>query len=90
MEKIYTMSENLIVQEMAENEYVLVLLPKGTYFLLKETGAVIWKAISEHKNKKEIVTMLLQKYDVDYDVVLGDVNKYIETLLKEGIIKSND
>ena len=82
--------ENLIVQKMGEKEYVLVLLPKGTYYLVKGTGADIWDLFSQGIDKSSIIQNLLKNYDIDQEHATSSVTKFFETLQLEGLIINNE
>ena len=71
---------------MGENEYVMVLLPKGTYFMVKGTGVDIWDLLVEQKTQSEIIDVLIKRYNCDYVTVKKSVEKFISELETEGVI----
>lgn len=56
---------------------------KKLLFALNETGAFLWKGISEGKTKEELVQMLCEEYEAgpgEEDVISSDVNDFLEQL----------
>jgi len=90
LEKRFEKNENFIVQELG-NEYVLVPLHSQVgdmnhVFSLKGVGAFIWERISTELTVNEIVAMVEQEFDVNYDVAKHDVIEFLSTLAKNGIV----
>lgn len=55
---------------------------------LNETGAEIWKGISQGLDEKQIVSRLLAEYDgVDEETARRAVRKIIDQLKAEGILE---
>lgn len=54
---------------------------------LNDTAAEIWGYISENKSLDEIVSCMLEKYEVDEEKLRQDVTKTIKTLKEQGFIE---
>lgn len=51
---------------------------------LNETGAFLWRFFSEDHSIDEGVAALLEEYDVDEAIARADVEKFAETIEKNG------
>lgn len=80
----------LTLREVAGN-YILMDLGGELDFngmvTLNETGALIWKAISEGKNIDEIAKKLSDEYEVDIETAKRDTKNIIQKMLEAGIIE---
>ena len=71
----------------------LLLVPAGKTALdlngmltLNEVGAEIWKVLPEVETEEEIVTRLLQDYEVEESVLRADVSEFLSALRSLGIV----
>ncbi len=53
---------------------------------LNETGAVLWKKLESECSFEDLVTELLNKYEIDIDVAKRDVVAFLDVLRKESLI----
>lgn len=70
-----------------------VLIPIGSaamenngMFILTELGAEIWQMLEKGREKEEMVSILLEKYDVEEEILRKDVNEYLEKLKDGGLV----
>ena len=55
---------------------------------LNETAAFLWKEVSGKEfNKQDLVQLLLDNYEVEEERASADVDKLVETRIKEGIVE---
>ena len=54
---------------------------------LNETGALMWEKLTEGATKEELVEAILKEYEATEETVSGDVDRFLETLKKAGIIE---
>lgn len=55
---------------------------------LNETAAFLWKEVSGKEfTKEDLVQLLLDNYEVEKDRASEDVDKLVDTWIKEGIIE---
>lgn len=69
-----------------DGELGMMSIEKGKYFTLDEVGTRIWGILETPHSIKEIVDVLIQEYDVDFDTCANDVEELIEKLLQEDLI----
>jgi hypothetical protein len=70
-----------------DGEIVLLNNETGRYQGLSGTGPDIWGRIQEPTEPTEIVSALVEEYDVDRDRAANDVERFLETLAAEQLIK---
>ncbi len=54
---------------------------------LNETGELMWEKLTEGATKEELVEAILKEYEATEETVSGDVDRFLETLKKAGIIE---
>jgi len=70
-----------------EGEAVLLDLATKRYFRLNATSATIWRGIEAGKSRDEIVTALLDGFDVDADTAEHAVDASIDELSRRGLLR---
>lgn len=73
-------------------EHILIpvgaaLTDKTGLFNMSELGAFIWKLINESKNEVEILSAILEEYDVEKEVAKTDLEEFLQKLKEFGIIE---
>lgn len=54
---------------------------------LNETGEFLWKQLESDKSEEELVSAMLDCYEVSEETARGGVKKFLETLKTPGIIE---
>ena len=54
---------------------------------LSETGAFLWNKLEQGADKNELLTALLEEYEVDKDTAIADINEFLESLETGGVIQ---
>ena len=54
---------------------------------LNESGEMMWNLLVDGATEDDLLEAVLEAYEVDPQVALKDVEKFIETLKKPGIIE---
>jgi len=70
-----------------EEEILIGNLETQTSFSLDGVAADIWKALVEFGNVEQIVTSLLNTYEVDEDYLRSDVHTFINQLDSQGLLR---
>ncbi len=52
---------------------------------LNETGILLWEKLSVGAEKDDLVSLLLEEYDVARDVAVRDVDAFLALLQKAGV-----
>ena len=53
---------------------------------LNEMGGEIWKLLPQVKDEEELISRLLEEYEVQEDVLRNDVSTFLEELRALGIL----
>ena len=83
--------EGLILREVAGN-YIVVAVGDAVKSFngvinLNETGAFLWKKLAEGKEENQLVEALLEEYEVDKEIAVADVKKFLDKLTEAGLVK---
>ena len=83
--------EGLILREVAGN-YIVVAVGDAVKSFngvinLNETGAFLWKNLAEGKEQNQLVEALLEEYEVDKEIAVADVKKFLDKLTEAGLVK---
>ena len=78
-----------ILKEIAGENVLIFLTPelKNKVITLNDSGALLFKLISEGKSEKELVDAILEEYDTDEATASSDVKKFIDSLLSIGALE---
>lgn len=63
---------------------------KEKIYVTNQTGKDILTLLKDNHTSKEIIDLLTDKYSENKAVVERDVNEFIETLFKNGLVKNTD
>ena len=78
-----------VVRKLADN-YVVVPVNNQSHFKgmiqLNQTGAFIWQLLQDNKDMGEILTLMLDKYDITEEKARQDIAFFIEKLRKDNLI----
>ena len=83
-------SKEFALREIAGNYIVVPFGENSVSFkamiTLNETGAFLWRQLEAEKTEQELLTVLLEEYDIDSETAKQDVEKFVEKLKSAGII----
>ena len=81
---------DFVLREIAGD---LLLVPAGKTALdfngmitLNEMGGEIWKLLPQVQDEEELISRLLEEYEVQEDVLRNDVSTFLEELRALGIL----
>ena len=83
--------EGFILREVGDQPVVVAVGSASQYFngmiKLNSTGVFLFKELKDDKTEDDLVKALTKKYDVDEETARKDVQSFVETLAKPGIIE---
>lgn len=83
--------EGFILKKMGTQAVVVAVGSASKVFngmvKLNESGELMWEKLVKGATKEELVEVLLKEYDVTEEIASNDVERFIETLKKPGIIE---
>lgn len=75
-----------VVRRKVDNEMLVVHTRSGLVLTVNDTGAEILSLIKESVCIKDIVSVLCEKYNIDSEQALKDVNEFLSKLSEKDII----
>ena len=76
---------DVLHQELG-GETVLLNLANESYFGLDEVGTRVWQVLGETQSANDVVTRLVDEYDVTVDQLRQDVERLITELADAGLV----
>ena len=70
-----------------DNEIALLSFPAGRYFGLNMTGASVWELIQQPITVKNLLSHMLQKFDVEESVCRSDLLELLDRMTAAGLIE---
>jgi hypothetical protein len=80
------MGEDVLVRKLAD-EAVLLNLATGRYFSLDPVGARIWELLEAHGRLAEVLSGILEEFDVDEATARNDLLELAGKLRGEGLVR---
>lgn len=65
---------------------VMLDIESGKYFNLGEVGGRIWEILEQPTSVKDLVSILVQEYDVTEEQCLEDIVPFLEKMLNRGLV----
>lgn len=83
--------DGFILREVGGQPVVVAVGGASQYFngmvKLNESGVFLFEQLMEEKTEDDLVKAMTKKYDVDEETARKDVQSFVETLVKPGIIE---
>jgi hypothetical protein len=83
------LADNVVWREVG-SEVVILDLTNSNYFGLNSVGSRVWRLIAEHRSIDEILTTLLNEFDVHAEQLQADIQELIEQLESKGLLIQGD
>jgi methyltransferase-like protein len=85
LENVYRRSSNMVFREIA-GELILVPIRRSAdetdnIFVLNETGAAIWRMMDGKSTLEEIITSMLDEFEIDRETLSDDVTQYVNEMV---------
>ena len=83
-----------IVSRKTGTEYVLIpvtnnIADMNSVFTMNETGAFIWEEIDGKRSVGDLVKLLMEEYEVDYETAAADVSVLIDQMKDYLVIETD-
>ncbi len=76
----------MVAVEMGSH-LVMLSVAEGAYFALDEVAARIWPLLVEPRSVREILSLLLDEYDVDPRRLEDDVLSFVREMATRGLVE---
>jgi hypothetical protein len=80
-------ANNKILFQKLGKEAVILHLDSEEYFGLDEIGTRIWEVLKQEGSTEKALSILLEEYSVEEEILRADIEELIEQLRKEKILK---
>lgn len=82
--------KEFVLREIA-GDYVIIPTGKTTLtfnglITVNEVGAALWEMLQSEKSLDDLVRGILDEYDVEESVAREDIQEFLDTLSKNGIL----
>ena len=82
--------DGFILRSVGGNRMVVATGEKSRQFggmiRLNESGSFLWERLTEETNRGLLIAALLEEYDVDENTARADVDRFLNTLRKAGVL----
>ena len=79
-----------ILRSVGGNRMVVATGEKSRQFggmiRLNESGSFLWERLTEETDRDLLIAALLEEYDVDENTARADVDRFLNTLRKAGVL----
>lgn len=82
-----TIPKGVFITDNDNGDKVIFNYNNGQYYGLDKMGAYFWNLINEHGNLNIIINIVINRFEVDRNLVTKDLLKLIEHLEKEGLVQ---
>jgi len=79
-----------VAAKVMDGEAILINLSNGIYYSMDKVGAVVWELIEKNCSADEMVTAIINRYEVDSSQAQNDVERLLKELLDEKLILETD
>lgn len=89
-EVVFVRAENIVGRDVA-GEFILVpMAARGvdleSIFRLNRVGSFIWECLDGRKNGEDIVTRVMERFDVNHVQAMDDYSRFLSQLESIGLI----
>jgi len=77
----------VIVQQIADGELILLNTSTESYFGLDETGTIFFNSLINSQNINDALENIYNTYEVEKDTLAGDLQNFISNLKKNNLIE---
>ena len=71
-----------IIANAIDDEIVMMSIEEGSYFGLNSIGSIIWQELEEAKSIESIISILLERFDVEEQTCREETIAFIENMIK--------
>jgi hypothetical protein len=79
-----------VVARRVQDEVVLVQLGRNEVYALNRTGARLWELLVDGCRPSEAVERMLGEFDVSEPELRAEVDSFLDLLLREGLLSSEE
>ncbi|HZP19369.1 MAG TPA: PqqD family protein [Bauldia sp.] len=84
---VFEVNEPMVISETIDGETVIINLEYGTYYSLKQVGAIIWTGIQARRNVSDIAGLVQAHFDVEAGRAAAEVAELVRQLSEEQLVR---
>ena len=86
MQVQYIPQENVICTIVEDDEAILLNLVTKHYYVLNETGTLIWECLEQRQPLTSIASTVAERYGISREQALQDVVEFLDMLTEEKLV----
>jgi hypothetical protein len=79
-----------VAAKVMDGEAILINLSNGIYYSMDKVGAVVWELVERNLSPEEMVTSIINRYEVETERAQADVERLLKELVEEKLILEAD
>ena len=87
---VISVAQDQISGDLLDGEVVILNMNDDVYYGLDQIGGRIWNLVQNPIAVVEIIQILLEEFDVEYQQCFDDVIALLEDMLNNGLIEARD
>jgi orotate phosphoribosyltransferase-like protein len=87
MTQLKLRGEGLTWREI-DDEVVALDVESATYLSANASGRLLWRSLSEGATRQELVSCLVDEFEIDAERAGADVDAFLAELSKRGLLES--
>ncbi|MFW2381110.1 MAG: PqqD family protein [Acidimicrobiales bacterium] len=85
-ETVYKLDADRAAWRVVEDELVVLDLETSAYLSINETGTSVWPSLETGATRDELITAVLDTYDIDSETAGRDIDVFLESLQQRGLL----
>lgn len=70
-----------------DGDVIALGLDSSTYFGTNASGSVLWKRLAEGATRSELVSDLMEAFNLEHDRAQADVDAFVDDLRSRGLLE---
>jgi coenzyme PQQ synthesis protein D (PqqD) len=87
LDKTLHLREDAVAWRLVGDEVVALDVRRSTYLGLNRTGAVLWTALAKGATRRQLVALVLERFDVGPEEAARDIETLLTDLADRGLLE---
>lgn len=79
--------DSAIAERIIDGKAVIVKIESDEVLVLNDTGTILWQMVDGRRSAEEILKDFSAEYDTDIEETRRDIEEFLYSLYKSGLIK---
>ena len=76
-----------VMLQVVDDETLLYDSATGLFFSLNDVGATIWEVMNDYETLDDVLSELMEIFEVDRDQLEGDIFAFFTTLAEQNLVQ---